>query len=138
MTHEAEIALVTGAGPGVGAAIALRQLYAVTGSRECWLWARAAPAAIREPPVAQEVGLRRYRAGFGYGMAAKAGISREAIDAIDRTLKAAVRAPTVVERFDEIGVVLTASTSPEAFRKYIDAETEGWDRVIKENGIKGE
>lgn len=89
-------------------------------------------------PTLKELGYGDIVPTFWYGMTAKAGTSREAVDAIDRTLKAAVRDPTVVKRFAEIGVVLTASTSPEQFRKYIDAETEKWGRVIKENGIKGE
>jgi meso-butanediol dehydrogenase/(S,S)-butanediol dehydrogenase/diacetyl reductase len=97
MPLEAKIALVTGAGSGIGAATAL--LLAQSGA--------VVIAADKNLAAADAVARSAHRSGW-------------------------------TARFAEIGVVLTASASPEAFRKYIDAETERWGRVIKENGIKGE
>jgi tripartite-type tricarboxylate transporter receptor subunit TctC len=69
------------------------------------------------------------------GLALPAGTPPEIVKAAAGTALEAMRDPTVIGRMKAIGAVADA-LGPQAFRAFIRADYEKWQRVIKANNIK--
>ena len=70
-----------------------------------------------------------------YGVFFPAKTPRPIIDRMNAAVNAALKVPEIVERHHGAGIVPTGST-PEAFDKFIRAETARFAKLVKEAGLK--
>lgn len=87
------------------------------------------------PTIAETV--PDYEATTWYGVLVPRGTPRPVVDTLNRELGRALAMPDVAERLAAVGFQTETST-PEAFAKYIAAETAKWARVIREAKIQME
>jgi tripartite-type tricarboxylate transporter receptor subunit TctC len=69
------------------------------------------------------------------GLALPAGTPAEVIESSSDTILEAMRDPTVIERMKAIGAIAEV-LGPQAFRAFMRADYEKWQRVISANNIK--
>jgi len=86
-------------------------------------------------PTVAESGVPGFDATPWFGVVAKAGSPKSAIDALSTAIGRIVTQPQVEARFTALGVELVGST-PEQFAAHIDAELAKWDAVVKRSGAK--
>jgi len=87
-------------------------------------------------PTIDEAGVKGYEAITFNGLLAPAGTPREVLARLNSEVAKAVAFPALRQRFIEFGVELTASASPEAFMKYIQAEFVKKAKLAQDAGIK--
>ncbi len=97
---------------------------------------KRSPLAPDVPTVA-ESGLPKFEYLTWYGMVVPAGTPRPVVDVIARDTSRALRAPAFLDRFTQQGLDLLV-TSPAEFGRFIDAELQRWDAVVRKAGIKAE
>ena len=97
---------------------------------------KRSPLAPELPTVA-ESGLPKFEYLTWYGMVVPAGTPRLVVDVIARDTGRALRAPAFLDRFTQQGLDLLAS-SPADFGRFLDAELQRWDAVVRKAGIKAE
>lgn len=78
-----------------------------------------------------------YEANGWYGIVAPKGTPRPVIEALNKQVNAALADPATRRRFTDLGCNVF-SGSPEDFKKFIDAETEKWAKVVAFAGIKAD
>lgn len=86
-------------------------------------------------PTVAESGVPGFEATPWFGVIAKAGSPKSAIDTLAAAIGRIVKQPPVEARFAALGVELVGS-SPEQFGAHIDAELAKWDLVVKRSGAK--
>jgi tripartite-type tricarboxylate transporter receptor subunit TctC len=106
------------------------------------LRALALTAARREPvlpevPTFSELGMPGIEGGPWFGLFAPAGTPRDAIDWVNAEANKAFSSPELKARLEAQGYTLPLGT-PEAFGRYVAAETKRWGEVIRKGNIKGE
>jgi tripartite-type tricarboxylate transporter receptor subunit TctC len=89
-----------------------------------------------ELPTIDESGMRGFEDITFNGLVAPAGTPPEVLARLNAEVGKAVAVPALRQRFMEFGVELTASSSPEAFMKYIQAEFVKKAKLAKEAGIR--
>jgi tripartite-type tricarboxylate transporter receptor subunit TctC len=89
-----------------------------------------------ELPTIDESGMRGFEDITFNGLVAPAGTPPEVLARLNAEVSKAVAVPALRQRFMEFGVELTASGSPEAFMKYIQAEFVKKAKLAKEAGIR--
>jgi tripartite-type tricarboxylate transporter receptor subunit TctC len=99
---------------------------------------RARSRLLPDLPTIDEAGMPGYEDITFNGLVAPAGTPREILNRLNAEIAKAVRAPSLRERFFELGVELTSSASPEEFSSYIKAEFDKKGRVAREAGIRME
>jgi tripartite-type tricarboxylate transporter receptor subunit TctC len=87
------------------------------------------------PPIAEFV--PGYEASQWYGMGAPRNTPAEIIDRLNQEINAALTDPKMNAQFAEIGGEALPG-SPADFGKFIAAETEKWERIVKFAGLKPE
>ncbi len=87
-------------------------------------------------PTLKELGYADIVPRFWYGVVVRAGTPSAIVNTLDETIKIALRDPGLSKRFNDQGVILKTSASPEDFAASMNAETARWSKVIKEAGIK--
>ena len=92
-----------------------------------------APTAPDVPTTA-EVGMPDLLIENWYGMIAPAGTPEKIVATLNRVANEAMNDPAVKQKLAEQGLTVAGDT-PEAFRKFIDAETRKWAGVIKDAGV---
>ncbi len=92
---------------------------------------------LPQVPTVAESGLPGFEGILWMGVVAPTGTPAEAVGALARALREAVRAPDVLERLTSQGVEPVGST-PEAFRAIIAREIPQWREVIRAAGIRAE
>lgn len=97
---------------------------------------KRSPLAPDVPTVA-ESGLPKFEYLTWYGMVVPAGTPRPVVDVIARDTSRALRAPAFLDRFTQQGLDLLV-TSPVEFGRFLDAELQRWDAVVRKAGIKAE
>ena len=97
---------------------------------------KRSPLAPDVPTVA-ESGLPKFEYLTWYGMVVPAGTPRPVVDVIARDTSRALRAPAFLDRFTQQGLDLLV-TSPAEFGRFLDAELQRWDAVVRKAGIKAE
>jgi len=97
---------------------------------------KRSPLAPDVPTVA-ESGLPKFEYLTWYGMVVPAGTPRPVVDVIARDTSRALRAPAFLDRFTQQGLDLLV-TSPADFGRFLDAELQRWDAVVRKAGIKAE
>jgi len=86
-------------------------------------------------PTVTESGLPGYQASSWNGIAAPAKTPKAIIDRLNREVNAAVAAPEVRQRLQELGVEARAST-PEALKELLISEIAKWRAVIERAKIE--
>ena len=92
-------------------------------------------AGLPEVPTLAEAGVPGYEASAWNGVAAPAKTPRAVIERLNREINAAVAAPELKQRLQELGVDARAS-SPEAMRELIVSETAKWKAVVERAKIE--
>src|SRR5216684_6777471 len=92
-------------------------------------------AGLPEVPTLAEAGVPGYEASAWNGVAAPARTPKAVIDRLNREIRAAVDAPEVKQRLQDLGVDARAS-SPEALRELLVSETAKWKTVVERAKIE--
>jgi tripartite-type tricarboxylate transporter receptor subunit TctC len=87
-----------------------------------------------EVPTTAEVGMPELLIENWYGMIAPAGTPEKIVATLNRIASEAMNDPTVKQKLADQGLTVAGDT-PEAFRRFIDAETRKWAGVIKDAGV---
>jgi len=87
-------------------------------------------AGLPEVPTLAEAGVPGYEASAWNGVAAPAKTRRAVIERLNKEINAAVAAPEVKQRLQDLGVDARAS-SPEALRELLISETVKWKAVVE-------
>ena len=92
---------------------------------------------LADLPTVQESGLKDFHVGVWHGMYAPKGTPKPALDKLSAALRAALKDPTVVTKFAELGTepVPENLATPEAHAKHLKAEIEKWGPIIKKAGV---
>lgn len=92
-------------------------------------------AAFPDLPTIAESGLPGYDVSAWYGMLAPAGTPRAIIDKLNQEVRRVLQTPELLQRLAADGSEPVGS-SPEEFRRFIQAEIEKWGRAVKAAGAK--
>jgi len=92
-------------------------------------------AGLPDVPTVAEAGVPGYEASAWNGVAAPARTPKAVIDRLNREIRAAVGAPEVKQRLQDLGVDARAS-SPEAMRELLVSETAKWKTVVERAKIE--
>jgi tripartite-type tricarboxylate transporter receptor subunit TctC len=86
-------------------------------------------------PTANESGLPGFEASVWYSFVAPAGTPKAVVDRLHAEFAKALRSPAVTARLNELGLTIVADT-PEAFGKFIAAESAKWRKVVQLSGAR--
>jgi tripartite-type tricarboxylate transporter receptor subunit TctC len=86
-------------------------------------------------PTADESGLPGFEAGVWYGFVAPVATPGAVIDKLNAEFTKALRNATVLERLDNLGLVVTPN-SPAEFKRFVAAESAKWRKVVEASGAK--
>ena len=92
-------------------------------------------AGLPEVPTIAEAGVPGYEASAWNGVAAPARTPRAVIERLNKEIGAAVAAPDLKQRLQDLGVDARAS-SPEAMRELLVSETAKWKAVVERAKIE--
>jgi len=94
-------------------------------------------ANLPDLPTASESGLDGFVVGVWHGLYAPKGTPPGAIDRLAKSLQIALKDPSVVERFAELGTAPApqADATPDALKAKLESEIERWRPVIQEAGV---
>jgi tripartite-type tricarboxylate transporter receptor subunit TctC len=90
------------------------------------------------PTVAEAGGLPGYDPSIFNGISGPAGTPRDVLVRLQREIAKAVQKPEIRDRFQALGVDLTASESPEQFQEFTRQQTERMAKLVRDAGIKPE
>ncbi|HET9404522.1 MAG TPA: tripartite tricarboxylate transporter substrate binding protein [Burkholderiales bacterium] len=94
-------------------------------------------AALPDVPTIAESGLPGFEASTWYPILAPAGTPKAAISRLNRDFVAALKAPEIAQRLDEMAVEAVGST-PAQLTAQIKAELVKWAEVVKIAGVRTE
>jgi tripartite-type tricarboxylate transporter receptor subunit TctC len=97
---------------------------------------KRSPAAPNLPTVA-ESGLPGFEMAAWHLIAAPRGTPAAIVRTLNEKIRAALRDPAVLQRYEKAGMESFSGTLQEAIA-YLKTEQEKWRRVIRERNIKGE
>jgi tripartite-type tricarboxylate transporter receptor subunit TctC len=89
-------------------------------------------------PTVEETGLRGFEDVTFNGLMAPAGTPPAAVNRLHAEVAKIVKLAEVRKRFDDQGIELVASASPDAFSTYIKAEVAKYAKLAREAGIKAD
>ncbi|AMN45418.1 Bug family tripartite tricarboxylate transporter substrate binding protein [Rhodoplanes sp. Z2-YC6860] len=95
-------------------------------------------APIPDIPTVAETGLPGYESTTWFGLFAPAGTPREVVMKLNDEARKVFSDPAFDEKFLAPQMFQSLAMSPEAFEAFIQAETQKWSKVIRENDIKVE
>lgn len=90
------------------------------------------------PTVAEAGGMPNYDPSIFNGIVAPAGTPRDILVILQREIAKTVKQPEVRDRFQALGVDLTASDSPEQFTEFLRQQTARMSKIVRDAGIKPE
>lgn len=104
--------------------------FAQTGSKRLPL------PALKNLPTLSEAGLPGFNVQVWHGVYAPHGTPAPVVAKLNAALRAALKDPQLVKRWQELGIAVVADDrlSPAGHRKFLEAETARWGKVIKESG----
>jgi tripartite-type tricarboxylate transporter receptor subunit TctC len=88
-------------------------------------------------PTIAEAGLPGYENSVFNALLGPAGMPRHIVDKLQAEVAKAGRNPEVLEKFEQLGITVTAST-PEELAGFMKLETAKWAKIIQAAGIKPE
>jgi tripartite-type tricarboxylate transporter receptor subunit TctC len=88
-------------------------------------------------PTADEAGLDGFVVGVWHGLYAPKGTPPAVIELLTKSLQIALKDPTVIERFAELGTAPAseADATPAALQAKLESEIERWKPVITAAGV---
>jgi tripartite-type tricarboxylate transporter receptor subunit TctC len=88
-------------------------------------------------PTMDEAGLKDFEVSIWHALYAPKGTPKPVIDTLTKGLQAALKDPTVKQRFGDLGTepVSEDRATPEALRKYLKSEIDRWGPIIKKAGV---
>jgi tripartite-type tricarboxylate transporter receptor subunit TctC len=92
-------------------------------------------AAFPDLPTLAEAGVPGYEVTTWSGVIAPAGLQRPVLDKLNGAVNAALEAPEVKARFEQIGSEGGGGT-PEAFGELIRRDSQKWAEVVRRSGAK--
>jgi tripartite-type tricarboxylate transporter receptor subunit TctC len=94
-------------------------------------------AALADVPTLDEAGLPGFEVSIWHGLYAPKGTPQPVVDKLAAALQAALKDPTVVQRFGELGTEPVAAdrATPDALASHLKAEIDKWAPVIKAAGV---
>ncbi len=90
------------------------------------------PSVPDVPAIAETV--PGYEASVFYGMSVPKGTPPDIVDTLNKAVNEVLKDPKLIARFAELGGVPKPMT-PEAYGKFIAAETEKWRKVVEFAGV---
>jgi tripartite-type tricarboxylate transporter receptor subunit TctC len=105
------------------------KVYAVTTKKRV--------ASLSDVPTAHEAGLPNFEVVVWHGLYAPKGTPKPVVATLAKALQAAIKDPTVKQRFAELGAesVPENRATPEAHRSFLKTEIEKWGPIIKKAGV---
>ncbi len=88
-----------------------------------------------ELPSFREIGLPEVQASAWMGFVGRAGTPQPILDKASAAMRAALRAPTVVERMNNVQMT-PVGNSPAEFAAFMQEELQRWAPVIRRTGLK--
>jgi tripartite-type tricarboxylate transporter receptor subunit TctC len=98
---------------------------------------KARLASLPDVPTADEAGLPGFELGIWHGIYAPKGASPEILAKLTASLQKALKDPTVIKRFADLGTAPStdAEATPEGLKAKLTSEIERWAPVIKAAGV---
>jgi tripartite-type tricarboxylate transporter receptor subunit TctC len=92
---------------------------------------------IKNVPAMAEVGFPNFEFVIWHGLYAPKGTPKEAVDALNKALQAALEEPNVKARFADVGtqVFPAGERAPQAHRARLEKEVATWKDVIAKAGV---
>jgi len=93
--------------------------------------------SLPDLPTVEEAGLKGFEVAVWHGLWAPGGTPKPVIDKLSAALKTALKDPSVVAKFAELGTepVAESRATPEALRAHLKSEIEKWAPIIKKAGV---
>ena len=88
-------------------------------------------------PTLDEAGIRGYNVATWYVVFGPAKMPREIVARIHSELDKALKDPQILERYNTMGVNITASSQEQAV-KFVQSEHARWAKIIKASGMKAD
>ncbi|WP_026355053.1 tripartite tricarboxylate transporter substrate binding protein BugD [Massilia niastensis] len=97
---------------------------------------KAPLAALPNVPTMSSAGLPNFEIAVWHALYAPKGTPKPVVDALSNALRAALKDPTVKQRFADLGTepVADERARPEALRTYLKSEIDRWGPIIKKAG----
>jgi len=94
-------------------------------------------ASLPDVPTMDEAGLKGFEVNVWHGLYAPKATPKAVIDKLVPALQAAIKDPTVKQRFAELGSEPVAENraTPAALRSHLKAEIDRWSPIIKKAGV---
>ncbi|MFD2262124.1 tripartite tricarboxylate transporter substrate-binding protein [Lacibacterium aquatile] len=92
--------------------------------------------SLPDLPTADSAGLKGFEVAVWHGLYAPKGTAEPIVNKLNAALKVALKDPTVVQRFADLGTepVPEAKIDPKAHEAFVKAEVDKWSPVIKAAG----
>jgi tripartite-type tricarboxylate transporter receptor subunit TctC len=105
------------------------KVYAVT--------TRKRVPTLPDVPTMDEAGLKGFEVGVWHAMYAPRGTPKPVIDKLVASLQAALKDPTVKQRFNDLGTdpIALDKATPAALRAHLKSEIDKWGPLIKKAGV---
>jgi tripartite-type tricarboxylate transporter receptor subunit TctC len=91
-----------------------------------------------EVPTLDEQGLKGYEDVTWNGIVAPAAVPKDVLARLNSEIRRIASNPQFKERYNERGIEIVASPTPEAFTAYIKSEADGFVKLVRESGMKAE
>ncbi|HWT31393.1 MAG TPA: tripartite tricarboxylate transporter substrate-binding protein, partial [Propylenella sp.] len=94
--------------------------------------------ALPDLATTAEAGLPDLNVSIWHGLYAPKGTPPEVVQKLNEALKAALKDPSVAERFAELGTTPVSEdlASPEAHRERLQSQTELWKPIFEKAGVQ--
>jgi tripartite-type tricarboxylate transporter receptor subunit TctC len=96
--------------------------------------AKSRSTFLPDLPTISEAGVPGYESFIWWGLYAPAGTPKEIVDTLNRELAAIMKMPEIINTFEAQGAEQDL-LGPEAFAKFMEAESAKWEKVIKQGNI---
>jgi tripartite-type tricarboxylate transporter receptor subunit TctC len=92
-------------------------------------------SALPDLPTVAEAGMPELDASIWFGLMAPAGVSKDILDKLSRSINDGLKSPALRDQLDKMGYVPLGGTS-EDFTRYVDAELHKWNEAATVAGAK--
>ena len=99
---------------------------------------KARSAVLPEVPTLHEQGLTDFEDVTWNGIVAPAATPREVLRRLNAEVNRVMANPEFTKKYNERGIEMSASRSPEDFSAYVKSEADAFVRLVREAGIKVE
>jgi tripartite-type tricarboxylate transporter receptor subunit TctC len=98
--------------------------------------AQRVPALSEVPPLT-EVGMPGFDATSWHTIAIRSGVPRDIIEKLAAAIREGMADPAVSEKLTRDGAIPVVSPPVDELRRFVDAETVRWGKVIEQAGLAG-